>query len=100
MIIFSIYDKLGNSTQKDYIQEADNIDILKRDLLSRYRKLVVDKNTIELDKLKDHKVIIYGEIEKGVITLYSKDEMKDISLTTFLDLDKKSEDETNECKSN
>lgn len=100
MIIFSIYDKLGNESQKDFIQESDNIAILKRDLMSRYKKLVAEKNTVELDKLKDHNIIFYGEIKNGVITLYSKDEMRDISLTVFLGLVNKSEVKANECQSN
>lgn len=84
MIIFSIYDKLGAVSGKDYLQQVDNLDMLKRDLLSRYRKLLADKNTLELDKIKDHYIKFYGEIEKGVIKLYSKDKMIDISLTSFL----------------
>lgn len=88
MIIFTIYDKLGNISNKDFIQQIDNLELLKRDLLSRYRKLISDKNIVELDRIKDHNLLVYGEIKNGVITLYSKDKMLDISLTSFLGIDK------------
>lgn len=98
MILFSIYDRLSNS-QKDLVQVIDNLDLVKRDLLSKYKKLLTDKDNVNLDKFLDHKIITYGVIKEGVITLYGKDEMIDISLIKFLDI-KIGEDKANECKSN
>lgn len=96
MIIYSIYDNLSNG-QKDFIQSIGNLDLLKRNMLSRYRKMINDKNIQALDEFKDLNIIVYGEIKEGVITLYSKDKMKDISLASFLGIE---EVKTNESESN
>lgn len=83
MIMFSIYDRLS-ITQKDYIQSIDNLEILKRDMLSRYRKMLNDKDIVSLDKMKDINIIVYGEVKNGKLVAYSKDKIIDISLASFI----------------
>lgn len=87
MILFTINDNLSKE-KSPFLQCVDSVEMIKRELLINYKKLIDKKDIAQLEKLKDLTITFFGSFNGEKIEVYPDSQVKPIEVLDFIGVNK------------